>query len=332
MGHARSPSRSSATPATARRRRRPAARCAGSTRTRAGSGCSTAGRRSTAARASAPGDRVFFPFSFGPFLGFWAGFEAGCQIGLHCVPGGGMSSQLRLAHDRRGRRDRRLLHADLRAAAGGGGRRGAAGAAARGEQRPRADRRGRAGRQHPGDARAHRAELGRARHRSPRADRSRAGQLRVLGVARVAAPQRGRVHLRGARPGRPATRCRTGSRASWSSRTSAGRPARSSATAPATSSSGARSRVPCGRTWARLEGGILARADDMVNIRGVNVYPAGIESVVRRFPEVVEFRSTVSQAGAMRSLTRRDRGGAAGRRPRRRWRRGWRSGCARRSG
>ena len=44
-----------------------------------------------------PGDRVFFPFSFGPFLGFWAGFEAGCQMGLHCVPGGGMSSAIRLA-------------------------------------------------------------------------------------------------------------------------------------------------------------------------------------------------------------------------------------------
>ena len=44
-----------------------------------------------------PGDRVFFPFSFGPFLGFWAGFEAGPQMGLHCVPGGGMSSQIRLA-------------------------------------------------------------------------------------------------------------------------------------------------------------------------------------------------------------------------------------------
>ena len=28
-----------------------------------------------------PGDRMFFPFSFGPFLGFWAAFEAGCQIG-----------------------------------------------------------------------------------------------------------------------------------------------------------------------------------------------------------------------------------------------------------
>ena len=58
----------------------------------------------------------------------------------------------------------------------------------------------------------------------------------------------------------------------------------------------------CGRTWARLEGGIRARADDMVNIRGVNVYPVGIESVVRHFADVVEFRSTVSRPGAMRSL------------------------------
>jgi phenylacetate-CoA ligase len=40
----------------------------------------------------------------------------------------------------------------------------------------------------------------------------------------------------------------------------------------------------------------------MINIRGVNVYPVGIESVVRHFAEVVEFRSTVSHAGALRSL------------------------------
>jgi phenylacetate-CoA ligase len=58
----------------------------------------------------------------------------------------------------------------------------------------------------------------------------------------------------------------------------------------------------CGRTWARLEGGILGRADDMINIRGVNVYPVGIESVVRGLPEVVEFRSVVTRQGSMRSL------------------------------
>ena len=38
-----------------------------------------------AARVGA-GDRVFFPFSFGPFLGFWSAFEAGCQIGAHACP------------------------------------------------------------------------------------------------------------------------------------------------------------------------------------------------------------------------------------------------------
>ena len=36
------------------------------------------------------------PFSFGPFLGFWVAFDAGSQIGAHCIPGGGMSSPMRL--------------------------------------------------------------------------------------------------------------------------------------------------------------------------------------------------------------------------------------------
>ena len=31
---------------------------------------------------------------------------------------------------------------------------------------------------------------------------------------------------------------------------------------------------------------MLARVDDMVNVRGVNVYPAAVEAVVRRFAEV----------------------------------------------
>jgi hypothetical protein len=39
---------------------------------------------------------------------------------------------------------------------------------------------------------------------------------------------------------------------------------------------------------ARLEGGIITCTDDMVNI-SVNVYPSAIESIVRRFSEVLEF-------------------------------------------
>src|SRR5207344_1229543 len=42
------------------------------------------------------GDRLFFPFSFGPFLGFWTAFEAAARLGYFCLPGGGMSSVARL--------------------------------------------------------------------------------------------------------------------------------------------------------------------------------------------------------------------------------------------
>jgi phenylacetate-CoA ligase len=42
------------------------------------------------------GDSAFFPFSFGPFLGFWAGFEAAARMGIRTIPGGGFSSEERL--------------------------------------------------------------------------------------------------------------------------------------------------------------------------------------------------------------------------------------------
>src|SRR5262249_10659580 len=42
------------------------------------------------------GDRLFFPFSFGPFLGFWPAFEAAVRQGYFCLPAGGMSSDARL--------------------------------------------------------------------------------------------------------------------------------------------------------------------------------------------------------------------------------------------
>src|SRR5690349_25032529 len=41
-------------------------------------------------------DRIFFAFSFGPFLGFWTAFEAGARLGCLCLPGGGMGSTARL--------------------------------------------------------------------------------------------------------------------------------------------------------------------------------------------------------------------------------------------
>jgi phenylacetate-CoA ligase len=48
-----------------------------------------------------------------------------------------------------------------------------------------------------------------------------------------------------------------------------------------------------GCPWVRLEGGILGRADDMLVVRGVNVFPGAIDDIVRGFPEVVEYRVVV---------------------------------------
>jgi len=41
-------------------------------------------------------DRIYFAFSFGPFIGFWLAFEAASRLGCLCLPGGGLSSAARL--------------------------------------------------------------------------------------------------------------------------------------------------------------------------------------------------------------------------------------------
>ncbi len=51
-----------------------------------------------------------------------------------------------------------------------------------------------------------------------------------------------------------------------------------------------------------LEGGILCRVDDMVVVRGVNIYPAAVEEVVRGFPEVVEYQVEQREVEAMTEL------------------------------
>ena len=248
------------------------------------------------------GDRVFFPFSFGPFLGFWAGFEAGCQVGLHCIPGGGMSSQIRLAiiesvgatvvcctptyalrlaeiaaHDRP---HRPLAESTVRVLIVAGEPGGSIPATREKIERSWGAR----VIDHHGLT-----EVGPVSFECWEAP----GFLHVNEseyIAEVLEPATGREVVDGepgelvitnlGRTASPIIRYRTGDIVVRRL-----------------------TPCPCGRTWVRLEGGILGRADDMVNIRGVNVYPVGIESVVRRFAEIVEFRSIVSPDGAMRSLT-----------------------------
>lgn len=45
-------------------------------------------------------------------------------------------------------------------------------------------------------------------------------------------------------------------------------------------------RCACGRTHARAVGGMVGRADDMLNVRGVTLFPSSIEDIVRRIPQL----------------------------------------------
>jgi phenylacetate-CoA ligase len=249
----------------------------------------------------APGDRVFFPFSFGPFLGFWAGFEAGHQVGLLCVPGGGMSSQIRLAIIE-------SVGATVVCCTPTYALRLAEIAAQERPQRPLAESGVRvlivAG-EPGGSIPATRARIERSwgarvidHHgltevgpvsfecwEAPGFLHVNEGEF----IAEVLDPASSQPVPDGAhgelvltnlgRAASPIIRYRTGDIVVRRS-----------------------DACVCGRTWARLEGGILSRVDDMINIRGVNVYPVGVESVVRRFAEVTEFRSIVSATHALRGL------------------------------
>ena len=61
-------------------------------------------------------------------------------------------------------------------------------------------------------------------------------------------------------------------------------------------------KCACGRSFARFEGGVLGRADDMVVVRGINVFPSAVENLVRQCEAVEEFRITVSTNREMGNL------------------------------
>src|ERR671936_1398614 len=58
-------------------------------------------------------------------------------------------------------------------------------------------------------------------------------------------------------------------------------------------------RCPCGRTLLALEGGVLARLDDMKKIRGIIVYPRRIEELVRGHAGVDEFQIVLRRVGGL---------------------------------
>lgn len=60
-----------------------------------------------------------------------------------------------------------------------------------------------------------------------------------------------------------------------------------------------KSPCSCGRTFQRLDGGVIGRIDDALIVRGINVFPSAVENIVRRFPEVGEFAVDVYRSGEL---------------------------------
>jgi phenylacetate-CoA ligase len=58
----------------------------------------------------------------------------------------------------------------------------------------------------------------------------------------------------------------------------------------------------CGSSDLALNGGILGRTDDMLVVRGVNVYPSAMDDVLRSHGGVAEYRVHVQNSHTMAEL------------------------------
>ncbi|MEE8436149.1 MAG: phenylacetate--CoA ligase family protein, partial [bacterium] len=60
----------------------------------------------------------------------------------------------------------------------------------------------------------------------------------------------------------------------------------------------------CGRTFLRLDGGVLGRSDDMFHVSGTNIFPSAVENIIREFDEFsLEYQLIVPKQGSGRKLT-----------------------------
>lgn len=59
---------------------------------------------------------------------------------------------------------------------------------------------------------------------------------------------------------------------------------------------------PCGRTLARINGGVLGRADDMMIVRGVNIYPSAIDNLIRSLSGIIEYEVEIRRISGLDDL------------------------------
>jgi phenylacetate-CoA ligase len=62
-------------------------------------------------------------------------------------------------------------------------------------------------------------------------------------------------------------------------------------------------RCVCGSTDLALDGGILGRTDDMLVVRGVNVYPSAVDNILRGFEAVTEYRVEIQNHRTLPELS-----------------------------
>ena len=227
------------------------------------------------------GDRVFFAFSFGPFIGFWSAFGGAQRLGALCISGGAMTSEqrlrsmldvgatvllstptyaLRLADvaselglDLRGSDLRVTIHA------------GEPGASIPATRFAIEEAFGAACVDHTGMT-----ELGPTGFSCAQRDGIHLIEsefiFEVLDADGHPSDEGELVATNLGRWGMPLIRYRTGDKVRLS-----------------------REPCGCGSPFAKLIGGIQGRVDDMFTVRGVNLFPSQVEDIVRRHPEVVEF-------------------------------------------
>ena len=58
----------------------------------------------------------------------------------------------------------------------------------------------------------------------------------------------------------------------------------------------------CGRSLPRIRGGVLGRADDMLILRGVNLYPSAIDNLLRGLPSIIEYEVEIRRMAGMDDL------------------------------
>ncbi len=244
-------------------------------------------------------DIVFLAFSFGPFIGFWSAYEGAKRIGALTVPGGGMDSLQRL-------RAIQDVAATVLVCTPSYALRLAEVAQEHGMDMHSSSVRVTIHAGEPG------ASIPATRERIERAWNARsydhAGMTEMGAFGYACSEQRG-LHVNegefiaeilNPENNRPVSEGQVGelvltNLGRW------GSPAIRYRTGDLVRHGGY--FCPCGRTFLMLPGGVLGRVDDMLIVRGVNVYPSALANILHRFPEVTEYRVIVTSEGTMDEIT-----------------------------